>query len=91
MLVDAARACATRPPDLTAFPADFVVLSYYKIFGYPTGVGALVARREAVGKLNRRYFGGGTLEVRQGCSGLRCGSWVVQAGACCAKYLCAAA
>ena len=35
-------------------------LSYYKIFGYPTGLGALVARRDALARLRPRYFGGGT-------------------------------
>ena len=35
-------------------------LSYYKIFGYPTGLGALVARRDALAALTPRYFGGGT-------------------------------
>ena len=40
---------------------DFVqALSYYKIFGYPTGLGALVARRDALARLRPRYFGGGT-------------------------------
>lgn len=36
------------------------VLSFYKIFGYPTGLGALVARRDALALLRPRYFGGGT-------------------------------
>ena len=133
VLLDAAKAAATRPPDLTAAPADFVVcrqalmstlvfvlsseivlrhaplksapwkcdhshsvqvtpyclssvsssvelkmrgrcaacarpsfpgstqvLSFYKIFGYPTGLGALVARKDALALLRPRYFGGGT-------------------------------
>ena len=33
ILLDAAKACATAPPDLSKHPVDFVVLSYYKIFG----------------------------------------------------------
>jgi hypothetical protein len=37
VLLDAAKACGTAPPDLAACAADFVVLSFYKIFGYPTG------------------------------------------------------
>lgn len=37
VLLDCAKACASTPPDLAACPADFAVLSYYKIFGYPTG------------------------------------------------------
>ena len=38
-------------------------LSFYKIFGYPTGLGALVARRKALGKLHRPWFAGGTITV----------------------------
>ena len=37
VLVDAAKAAGTSPPDLGACPADFVALSYYKMFGLPTG------------------------------------------------------
>jgi selenocysteine lyase/cysteine desulfurase len=40
---------------------DFVSLSFYKMFGYPTGVGALILRREMLGKLHRPWFGGGTV------------------------------
>ena len=42
---------------------DFVTLSFYKMFGYPTGVGALIARREALAKLRRPWFAGGTITV----------------------------
>lgn len=38
-------------------------LSYYKIFGYPTGLGALLIRRDVVPVLRKRFFGGGTVEV----------------------------
>ena len=39
-------------------------LSYYKIFGYPTGLGALLVRRTARPLLDgKRYFGGGTVEM----------------------------
>lgn len=37
VLLDAAKGAATAPPDLAACPADFVALSFYKIFGWPTG------------------------------------------------------
>src|SRR5205823_3332685 len=33
------------------------------MFGYPTGVGALVARKQALAKLHRPWFGGGTVTV----------------------------
>lgn len=40
------------------------MLSYYKIFGYPTGLGALLLRRSALPLLaGRRYFGGGTVDM----------------------------
>ena len=42
---------------------DFVPLSFYKMFGYPTGIGALIARREALAKLHRPWFAGGTITV----------------------------
>ncbi|GIL77285.1 hypothetical protein Vretifemale_6749, partial [Volvox reticuliferus] len=65
VLLDAAKACATAPPDLSTVPANFVVLSYYKIFGHPTGLGALVVRKDSIGLLaaGKSYFGGGTVEV----------------------------
>ncbi|KAL4200828.1 hypothetical protein AMTRI_Chr02g255600 [Amborella trichopoda] len=61
VLIDAAKGCATEPPDLSKFPADFVVLSFYKIFGYPTGLGALLVRTEAAKLLKKAYFSGGTV------------------------------
>jgi molybdenum cofactor sulfurtransferase len=61
VLVDAAKACATHPPNLSTYPADFVVLSYYKIFGYPTGLGALLVKRDALSTLRKTYFGGGSV------------------------------
>ena len=33
------------------------------MFGYPTGIGALLARREALKKLHRPWFAGGTITV----------------------------
>ena len=38
-------------------------LSYYKIFGYPTGLGALLVRKDALKLLSKRYFGGGAVSV----------------------------
>ena len=37
------------------------VLSFYKIFGYPTGLGALIVRKDAAADLRKRYFGGGAV------------------------------
>lgn len=64
VLVDAAAFAATHALDLTRqVGADFVCLSLYKLFGFPTGVGCLVATLDAARELVRcrAYFGGGTL------------------------------
>ena len=44
---------------------DFVCVSFYKLFGYPTGLGALLARRDSLKILaeGKTYFGGGTVEM----------------------------
>ena len=34
---------------------------FYKMFGYPTGVGCLIARKTALAKLSRPWFAGGTI------------------------------
>jgi selenocysteine lyase/cysteine desulfurase len=62
VLLDAAAFVPTSPLSLRRVSADFVACSFYKMFGYPTGVGALVARREALGRLRRPWFAGGTVE-----------------------------
>ncbi len=62
VLLDAAAYIASQPLSLRDVPADFVALSYYKMFGYPTGIGALVVRRESLSLLQRDYFAGGTVE-----------------------------
>jgi molybdenum cofactor sulfurtransferase len=61
VLLDAAAFVPTNRLDLTRFKPDFVALSFYKMFGWPTGVGALIARREALAKLERPWFSGGTI------------------------------
>ncbi|MCX6067501.1 MAG: aminotransferase class V-fold PLP-dependent enzyme, partial [Chloroflexi bacterium] len=63
VLLDAAAFAPTNRLDLTRWKPDFVPLSFYKIFGYPTGLGALVARRKALRKLHRPWFAGGTITV----------------------------
>ncbi|KAF5730824.1 molybdenum cofactor sulfurase [Tripterygium wilfordii] len=61
ILIDAAKGCATKPLDLSKCPADFVVISFYKLFGYPTGLGALIVRSDVSKLLKKKYFGGGTV------------------------------
>ena len=62
VLLDAAAYVPSSPLSLTDVPADFVAISFYKMFGYPTGVGALLVRREALALLDRAYFCGGTVQ-----------------------------
>lgn len=61
VLFDAAAFVPTNRLDLSAVRPDFVTVSFYKMFGYPTGVGALLVRRGAVPKLQRPWFAGGTV------------------------------
>jgi selenocysteine lyase/cysteine desulfurase len=49
--------------DLGEVKPDFVPISFYKMFGYPTGLGALIARKSALAKLHRPWFAGGTITV----------------------------
>jgi len=63
VLLDAAAFAPTNRLDLGRWKPDFVPLSFYKMFGYPTGIGALIARREVLGKLHRPWFAGGTITV----------------------------
>jgi selenocysteine lyase/cysteine desulfurase len=63
VLLDAAAFAPCSPLDLDRFRPDFVPFSFYKMFGYPTGIGALIARRSALAKLRRPWFAGGTITV----------------------------
>jgi selenocysteine lyase/cysteine desulfurase len=63
VLLDAAAFVPTSRLDLGKVKPDFVPLSFYKMFGYPTGIGALIARRDALGRLHRPWFAGGTITV----------------------------
>jgi molybdenum cofactor sulfurtransferase len=61
VIVDSAAFVPTSRLDLSMWSPDFVPISFYKMFGYPTGIGALLARREALGRLHRPWFSGGTV------------------------------
>lgn len=63
VLLDAAAFVPTSKLDLSKVKPDFVPISFYKIFGYPTGLGALIARKSALAKLHRPWFAGGTITV----------------------------
>ena len=63
VLLDAAAFVPTNRLDLSQVRPDYVALSFYKMFGHPTGVGVLIARRSALAKLHRPWFSGGTITV----------------------------
>ena len=63
VLVDAAAFVPTNRLDLGEWQPDFVAISLYKLLGYPTGVGCLLARKEALARLRRPWFAGGTIGV----------------------------
>ena len=63
VVLDSAAFAPTNRLDLRLVQPDFVPLSFYKMFGYPTGIGALICRREALAELKRPWFAGGTITV----------------------------
>lgn len=64
VLLDAAAYVPANRLDLSAVRPQFVSVSWYKVFGYPTGVGALLVRRDALSRLRRPWFSGGDRRVR---------------------------
>lgn len=71
-LLDGAALASTEPIPLAANhevkealdgKVDALAISFYKLFGYPTGVGALIARKDFLRKLKRPWFSGGTVDV----------------------------
>ncbi len=63
VLLDCAAFVPTNRLDLSVVKPDFVPISFYKMFGYPTGVGALLARHTSLAKLQRPWFAGGTITL----------------------------
>ena len=61
VLLDAAAFVPTNRLDLSTVKPDFVAISFYKMFGYPTGVGCLLIRNSVLPKLRRPWFAGGTV------------------------------
>jgi selenocysteine lyase/cysteine desulfurase len=61
VLLDAAAFVPTNRLDLGTIKPEFVTVSWYKMFGYPTGIGCLLARRDALARLRRPWFSGGTV------------------------------
>ena len=63
VLLDCAAFAPTNRCDIGAIQPDFAAFSFYKMFGYPTGLGCLLVRKEKLHKLHRPWFAGGTIEI----------------------------
>ncbi|KAL4939207.1 hypothetical protein BDV06DRAFT_231164 [Aspergillus oleicola] len=77
ILYDAAAIASTSPLNLSNAEAapDFTAVSLYKIFGYPD-VGCLIIRKAAAHVLlQRRYFGGGTVDMVVNSPSVGISSW----------------
>ena len=61
VLLDAAAYVPTSSLDLGVVKPEFVAISFYKMFGYPTGIGALLIRKAVFQKMKRPWFAGGTV------------------------------
>ncbi|RIA94014.1 pyridoxal phosphate-dependent transferase [Glomus cerebriforme] len=63
VLLDAAAFVPSSPLSLANKDEspDFICLSFYKMFGFPTGLGALIVKTELNPILRKGYFGGGTI------------------------------
>jgi selenocysteine lyase/cysteine desulfurase len=61
VFLDAAAYLPTNTLDLGRVKPEFVAISWYKVFGVPTGIGCLVARLDALARLRRPWFAGGTI------------------------------
>eukprot|EP01107_Rhizomastix_libera_P009045 TRINITY_DN2481_c0_g1_i1.p1 TRINITY_DN2481_c0_g1~~TRINITY_DN2481_c0_g1_i1.p1 ORF type:complete len:579 (+),score=100.46 TRINITY_DN2481_c0_g1_i1:32-1738(+) len=60
-LLDAAAYVPCNDLNLTKYPADFVSISFYKMFGFPTGTGVLLVRNEVADIMQKTYFAGGNV------------------------------
>ncbi len=63
VILDAAAFAPTNRLDLSVCRPDFVSISFYKMFGFPTGVGCLLMRKAMLSKLSRPWFAGGTIQI----------------------------
>jgi molybdenum cofactor sulfurtransferase len=63
VLVDASAFAPTNRLDVARVRPDFAALSFYKMMGFPTGIGCLLLRRDRLDLLARPWFAGGTITI----------------------------
>ncbi len=61
VLLDVAAHVPTFALDLAECQPDFMCISFYKIFGFPTGIGCLLAKRASLEALKPPSFSGGSV------------------------------
>lgn len=61
VLLDAAAYMANDRLDLSQVKPDFIPISFYKLFGFPTGIGCLIIRRRAYEVMHKKHFAGGSI------------------------------
>eukprot|EP00961_Rhodomonas_salina_P079044 1062797-Rhodomonas_salina.2 len=62
-MLDTAALAPTSGVDLSEVQPEFGCLSFYKIFGYPTGIGCLVAKKSPLSRMEKPWFAGGTIRA----------------------------
>jgi len=68
-MLDIAKASCTQEIHINSLQPHFASLSFYKLFGYPTGLGVLFVKKSCISLLTqtayhqKRYFGGGSVNV----------------------------
>lgn len=70
LLDAAALAASTRVSLRSPARVDAMAVSFYKMFGYPTGVGALITKKSFPDTLNRPWFSGRAVDFVQSPGGL---------------------
>ncbi|GAA0872287.1 hypothetical protein GCM10009117_14340 [Gangjinia marincola] len=63
VLLDAAAYAPSSKLDLSEVNPNFVSISFYKIFGYPTGLGCLLMHKDSFELLEKKWFAGGTVTL----------------------------
>lgn len=61
VLLDIAAYVPQSRLDYSVHHPDFIAISFYKIFGYPTGSGCLIAKKSSLSKLTPNSFSGGAV------------------------------
>ena len=63
VLLDVAAYVPTNPLDLQQIAPDFACISFYKMFGYPTGIGCLLVKKNTYQRLQKVSYAGGTVKI----------------------------